>query len=887
MKTHDHRFKRSLGRETAKCPRRKYSIGEPVNYDGPPCGMCINSYQQLVRDMFVQIGHDIPLPRAAVIDSSIESFFNAFFKEVQKFQTGEQVEQFASACKERKNDLLELSNMLAINDYSHYTEILFIDSGREDYFIPLRSMRYLPDNMSGVFSYLADCDVVLDSITLNKKPRFYIYLYRILFELILTISDLDVDFERYKDAIRQLYLLPSSMGQIFERLNPTKDVMARYARELLQKLQAPSKPLSKEFVELFELVKEDILNPDCRLAYVSGFKWAMSNLDFVSKFNIKDYYATLKASTSIVVEENGKRRSYPSLISSLIDCDPLLGYMVVEEFDKFIGYESAYIKKEDNPLVVEDDVVRTQEIPNPSKFKPRGIHNGTNAIQDRCNYIHNRLQPLLRRLDTDCLKDHNKGVKFLRQVSSPRYRNTKKNDIFVSDFSNATDTLSQEFQCMCLEIIFPKPIVEFWMFISKLPKVFRMPDGTPCVKYVQETGQPQGLLGSFDAFSLAHHILILMLMKACEFEKISARTFYRILGDDSIISYPHKEEFSVYDVHSWLCQNANLVKNDAKTAKSFFESDGKEYDHIVMDFAKVSVYQGDFCSPLPVGLGIAYATNPKVTKLSAILWFNAHNVTFKKWLHHVIFQCYGDDKVSLAIAESIVSSGQIGYLENFREPDLYFGIDSTITGASIFSYGSSELQSTLFGYFVSDEKKQEILRDRLSYDKLWAGLFPFKQMEEWITRVPENHKFMILAQQAVQIQDEINALYDLGDIALAKDVAALTVNSDMVEDIKNVVDLQSYIQLELDSGELYQVIANLDYNRVFPSNKRMAEMQVRSLRAKATIQSAFLFNAIKEFKKKFMVSSEIREGIERSYLPILEFMETVYSPEEHTARWFM
>jgi hypothetical protein len=846
-----------------------------ANYDGPHCEMCIQSYQTLIRDLAIQVGINIPAKSLHTMDKAIAQFTSAFFTEVSKKHSGTEVKQFAEDCKLRNKELLSVANMLAVEDYSQILSSLYLVTSDKAPSVTLADLRYMPKSLKGILVYLREEGLLLDSVGISKQPRIYIYLYKWLFEVTRVFGMFtDIRDSLDHDAKIQMYLLPVSLGQLFERLNPTDDIMDEYAEDLLSVLESPSTELSQSFLDLFNQVKGDILNPKCRKSYVQDFKKALRSFK-IKGFNVHDYYATLKSSTSRIMID-GKWCKFPSFVSSLFETDELRGSPEIQKFDQLIGYKSAYLSKDEqvaNNLQVITDVVETKMIPNPSKYKPRGIHIGSNSLQDRCNWFHNQLQPFLFSLESDCMIRHQKGVDFLMKITSSRFRNENQNSIFVSDFSNATDTLSQEFQCLCLGILFPNEVVEFWRYVSQLPKQFYYPGKGQWKYYIQETGQPQGLLGSFDAFSLAHHILMLMLMKCTGLESTKATDFYRILGDDSIISYPTIESTEdLYTKHTWLCTECSLRKNDSKTAKSFYNVNTLSYPDEILDFAKVSVSRGNFLTPLPVGLGIFYDKDPAITNLSAILWYSYHKVTFRRWAHHVAFKCYGKNIHDFLVVESILTSGQIEYLSSFKDEEVFSMIDSALSGASIYSYGLSEYRSSLLGYFISDEKKQSKLMKSVSFENVWKGFFPASYMDQWSNLISKDHKFWLLLEEATDLASEIQALYELGDVRLATCIAALCKRINADEDIEYMADWVKSVEEGKDTGELWTHLSYLNYDQLFKPLKGVEQLSIRSLREKSKTKAGFLYQTTREFRRNFRGIAEIDTAIKDSQVAILDYM---------------
>lgn len=874
---------KSFTRKNERSKSSEIKIGFPLNYEGPSPEACCSSAEALINDLAIQAGIPVESKDITTATQCVQKFITTFFVEAKKKKDGMEVKQFADACKARCNDLLSLVNIIATGDYYLLPETINFVTSNNGYRVTLKDLSYFPSRLKGILFYTPDCGL-MDYFTITQEPRFYIYLYKAVFSICSLLGNREV---RDDDAANQLFLTPVSFGRIFEKLNPTKEVMQLQADSTLEMLRQPSKAPSDKFWELFNTVKGDILNPRCNLRYVKDFQRSLRKFTAVSPFGDRDFYASLKASTSRI-EMDGRFRKYPSFPASLFEYDILAGNPTVEAFDKLIQYPSdSYLTKqelEDLGYNVITFGTETIMIPNPNKFKGRCIHIGCNSIQDRCNWLHNHLQPFLINLHTDCMKRHQLGVDFLTSITKPESRHRLKNSIFVSDFSNATDTLNQEFQCACLAILFPEEVSNFWRIVSQLPKEFKMPVDDSHVHYIQETGQPQGYLGSFDAFSLAHHILMLMLMKASGNEHVNAEDFYRILGDDSIVSFPTEPDpdYATYHIHSWLCEEASLIKNDSKTGKSFYKLEQDEYEDNILDFAKISVSRGRFMSPLPVGLSTSYGINPAITSISAIIWYNSHRVTFNTMMHLVLWRCYGRSSNKMrtyeyVIALSIVFGGQIPYLQEFCDPELLAKIPLELVGLAHYLYGLCEIQRTFLAFFLSEGAKRDTLYNSYSFESIWKGFLPEDQMDLWSANVSSKHKYWRLLEKNMALGEDIQTLYDLGDPSLAQSVGCLVTRSGLETQITKVVELINFVrQLQKDDEESWMTFYDLQHEYYFSCASALEALQVKSFSKHSKDASSFLYSTVKLYRQEIATHLDYSREFSESYGDTLTYVFDSY-----------
>jgi hypothetical protein len=579
-----------------------------------------------------------------------------------------------------------------------------------------------------------------------------------------------------------------------------------------------------------------------------------------------------------------KRLSLSSLAASVYECDQIYQDEIVKQYDLATSYTQTYRLQ---PVEgYEGLMIKTIGIPNGGKRKWRFVHIAEGYIQDRCMLIHRMISTFLRYLgykntntgfveSCDAMQDHQIGVRFLMKITTPEYRYAHCNTIFGSDFSSATDTLSQSFQKLVTDALLPDFVSEFWKYISGLVKTFIMPDGT-MILYTQLTGQPQGLLGTFDLVSLSHHVLMRMLMKKCGLEHLSARDFYVIVGDDSIISFDESLYPDVYEVHSWLCQNANLKKNHSKSTISHFRrdiddpEDEGQYDKVLLDFAKVSVYDGKFASPIPPGLALKYA-NSIEDRLAVPLWLASRGVTAKKWFYRLILLGYHKKPYYLSVILAVVSSGQIPYLQGFYDPDIVAAYPMEFTGACVFAYTANEIKHTLIGYFISDSKKKDELKGNLSFDRIFADFFllPLKEddedawkqeaFKEYLNSAPNNCKCWDILTNNSDIAQEMLDLFEIDDPAYMACLSNMLSTSRICDEVNDFFDkyltvVEAIKEDDLDS--VFETITGFDPGFEFSDTtlQDIRSCQVRSFRERGEHRSYFFRGTVQEFQKLFGAS---------------------------------
>lgn len=841
-------------------------------YDGPSKSQVYNSFTGLFSDLITDLDPFLSRASMTLISNWILKFLNGFWNESRNCISGHEVKDLADRCKLRRNDLISVVSDFISGKAPAFPGDFYVVSGDPR---KINTLQYYPNSFKVVINYMEELQEILSFVELKQNPGFYVYLHKIVFHLISSFDITEEEYEQNKERVIQLLLLPVSLGQVYEHMNPTPEVMEEYGQDLLNQLRQESTEPSDRFWYLFDLVAKDIhSNKSNRNRYVHDIIDAMKGFQMSSRnhFSDNDYYLTAKAATSNVTV-NGKREKYNALYSSIIETDPIKDEPPVQDFDTLIGYQSGYLEEYEIPSHISNQskLVITQMIPNPGKYKPRGIHVGCNSIQDRCKYLHRVFADFLNQIECNCMKQHFDGVKFLKKVTTPSYRIENRNNVFVSDFSNATDTLNQTFQCKVIEVLFNTTYADFWKFISKLPKSFRHPLDNSLEDYIQMTGQPQGLLASFDAFSMAHIFLICMLMKEFHLESRSLTETLAIVGDDSIVSYPcelelnDELEYTFYQFHSWLCKEASLIKNDAKTGKSFFDHHGN-FSHEVLDFAKISIQDGVFMTPIPYGLASAYMNEPGFTDLQLILWMSSKGLTYKKLAYRRLFKAYYSKPYQLMAASSVLSSGEIPFLKEFEDSELYNSIDSAIRGVSMYMFYRNQLEHTFLSSVFSENQK-DILNSENFLDKSLAQIekdfYNFKgSIGELIPLLKGKHKYNIMLLKnmnlASDMQDVLGVQEDRESLSF---FLGVLINEDYYTLFERLIEVTDTINhlLQSNDPDIWQMFCYQDFSVFKDLCDPLKNFQVKSMKEVSSRSTTLLKSSAKKTTKMIRASSYLEE----------------------------
>jgi hypothetical protein len=600
---------------------------------------------------------------------------------------------------------------------------------------------------------------------------------------------------------RQLLFDMCAPAHIFECMNPTGEVELQQEIRTLQILTDTHVPMDGSTRSRLDIIYNSVIQDikDGKLPYVKDMHRAYTSLQMSRNevFTPKDYYVSMKATP-----QRYKKGPRESILNSVYEHDTLREHDATQAFDRMVGYQSSYVDTTES--ITPKYCIKTLLIRNGGKFKMRAIHIAENAIQDRCNWIHKKLVKALRELTSDCSKDQMKGRRFLQQktlVWNLTPEESEKEGIYCFDFSNATDTMSQSFQYSVLYDLFCPEVADYWRLLSVTQKHFFSKFVSDPLPYTQSEGQPQGLLGSFDAFSLGHHIMMLMVMKMCGLEKYSANKCYTVLGDDSVLTtvipeYEH-QDFPVYEAYKLVCEYANFLVNMDKSKLIHADSSVAE-----ADFAKVTYINGSMCTPTPFRLALRYSSGSMADHIAVALWkMSMDSPGYKEFA-----QCSLDDKPYGSWVLRVLKAGLIPSLSQMKE-----GVEnSSFIGRASYAIALSSLDSTVAHLLCGDQELARIWKDPCGLDML-------KSLDcSWIDIAPHDHKIWTVIEDEESKIDVWKSLYgaDTDDTVLALLVGAMSRN--IAADYDRVEEDLMQLQTIMKILALARKNPNYDVSEVFP-----------------------------------------------------------------------
>lgn len=684
--------------------------------------------------------YDIPSELSNRVYTLISRFYGEFSKQASHLGKVDSQSDFVNACKDRYQDLTKLNGVICTDarDLEEVNVFVELKSGPRCF-----SGRW--DRRHHVYGLAAD-ETVYDLWSISERPGCYKWLF--LADLVLIAWAAEADPDQYPSAWNYAAWCSSvicSIGRIYEDIRPNRAYVGFTEEQSLSRLQADHDldHDSYHYQSLLQVI-DDI--KEGTKPYIRDIARAIVRADLKAhtQYELSDYHVSMRKTGSTY-----KGKSYPGLYSSLFEAD--IPTPQSEAFDQYTGYTSHYNKSYQDG--VNQPGAKTITIEQ-HKIDRRTIHMGDNPRQDRLNYVHRRMQKILDLLPEDCTRSQSRGVDFAQEVTNPAYRAQFSNNIYSLDISKATDTIDLEFQKICLSAIFPKEVVEYWIDISLKPRIFKLTSGEE-VQYQQSCGQAQGFKSSFPSFAWCHHIIMRILMYESELENSDPRKFYRVLGDDSIISCydPNEEILDRYiDICSWINWSTNRSKGYIAHAKE---------PYAFAEFAKKRVLNGKVNTPIPSKL-ILNAEKTANGTIGLFQWISKHygSLSIREvWAESPsLSSMYSDEEISKVIW--MAESGVLPCFDGWKEYE----------ENNFRSYTSEELLVILMSYFLV--KLKSTLVDQLLPDTL---------REVTLGGFDESKLSYLM-----NTEDE-NELFDLADDPDNKYYQLIQINSDMIDYINHIL----------------------------------------------------------------------------------------------------
>jgi len=780
------------------------------------------------------------------VKSAEKIFIRNFFKVLKGMHDTIDV-NWVTACKSRHQELFDVFS--AIVQQSEETEVVILT--RSGKVLNLDQLTYAPKRylVKGVDIE----DEILDIYISNNYPKMYAPLFVAMFKVSLACQKTRESEPELFAELKSLAFSLYERGGLYNETNPDKWEWRRQEQSTLDILtKEPTRKENERVKKAFNNVLRDIRegieflkmrHRDSVKPYVLEICQAIVATERYchSSYTDDDLYLSMAADAAKIKElsDLGIRSS---LLKSALEVDPLCDC----EFDKHVEYVSHYNKGDyKGPWII------TIQIPNPGKFKTRSIHLTISAIQDRCAYIHNRLAALLARIPSDCTKDQSKGIRFTLQITDPTWRENRNwPSVLAYDWSNATDKLWSYFQEAVLGLIFDKEVVDFWHLVSSCDKEFRHKDGS-VTPYHQVNGQPQGLLGSFDAFALAHHIIMLMTMQLSDKEDILGSQFYRVLGDDSIICSVTNDKYNIVgNMYMEVCEWCNVPINIVKSTQVLWDQ-----PVALVEFAKIHALNGEYFSPIPERLANRIGKhNQDYYAFAGAFWGQRHGMDNRGMIESLIDRYYqGEDENHLA--KVLMFSGIIpSYADlGFSDPVLS-ETEEAIQLALCYWY--NKIKATFALNALSDKAKERLnFADKEMKDAL-LEMIP-EQLTWLFDRVQDhNHKLMKAIEQNLDKESVIKQLLDCSSDQALVIAASVKLTVDEANGIMAVVDMIETLTENPAMISFY----NSDIRNLDSRLKSLERLNYRSVYKRDSLNSKIFRSTLETYFKLFSAEGCLSYG---------------------------
>lgn len=819
---------------------------ETVQFTGSPCSKVQKSISDLLYDEITTIwldhgGLDEPQEINVILDS-VNKFLVKYYDRMRNLKDANKVALLAEQSKLNYQNIEKMVSVLLSGLSCPLQEIGFCPcSSSQIDMDKLSSLQescpwYVPRKFCIITGDPEDDEGLIASFISFSYAQEYKYLALALlrlFRLFLKVG-LDVsEIHKYQMSFRHI----CSLGKIYELMNPSGQVRQGMIDNV--KSELTKTPLDRttdsfrEYDRLLSEVFEDIINyPQTRLAYVKDMYNALTvNKSFLmSKYDReKDVYCSMKSTAQSY--RTGQKHS---LLSSYAEVDQYKD--LFQEYDDAIGFNSYYSEKS----LSDEEIIsfKAKGINNPGKFKIRIIFISDNPIQDRCHYIQRRTQKLLRSLRCDCSKDHELARRYLKHLTNKWALTSdinQKPGIYCFDFSNATDTLDQHLQYRVLQFVMGTPVANFWDTLSKLPKYVENVDQT-LERVEPKCGQPQGLLASFELFSLAHHFIFLMDMKKLGFESYESHMFYRLVGDDSVCN-SIEPEYEYYNEDNIIIDEAGRPRSiieqvhfDICTSFAGFKVNYDKSDSTHLDsaeanleIAKVSYRNGEFASPVPFRLVMNYCDSFE-SKLAVAIWRGERQEQYYFQFMSTLLTERPNHKVD-PLDYYLIRSGIIPYLEEFADYGSLI-LNPLWVRRVQYAYIISNLSIGLSFIMISD--KDRSVMNYSSIDIALRKLFGRSYQSLWdqLDSVDNNHKIFDIINRNEQLVRLLQQAYSYENT----DDRFLSLACSTVAGLREDEELQEYLFQIHEIGQILkdQDLSSVNEELIFPSFSNQAIKRMSS-----------------------------------------------------------
>lgn len=685
------------------------------------------------------------------VKSDVENFIINLDRSMKRLGSEHNALSFYDACKSRYDLLYRKINEILDHLASDPKIVLGKPHGKKVYNLGTNTCIFF------ILEYEESDEILSVNLIDNINPKAYKFLYKAVANLLIDQYQLDeiTDQEEKIENLRRSFMCILTIAKIYENFRGNEKINLYLEEQAYLRLSLDDFKLSESILNDFKSVCDDIDKGRKAPTYVKDLTRAYRvatqlPMDYIDS----DYHISCRSTGT-----KYGNKSINGLLSSILEVDNYRNC----RFDELTGYKSHY-NIESCPKA--DQYDRKTISIEQNKLDRRVIHMASNPIQDRVNYYHNRLANLLQVIPTDCTFNQPKGILFATLSTQSNVLNSKRHNIYSLDLSKATDTLSKEFQELCLSIFFGTEMSQEWTNLVSGIHKFEFRD-KEVRELRQKRGQPQGYKSSFPAFALAHHIVMRIVMKRCHLESLDPQEFYRILGDDSIIAV-NDPDLIVRDTYIQVCKEVGWECNPSKGYTFIWGKDASA----TAEFAKIRVRDGKVFCPLPLPTFLSLKSDRMVDNLPALLWYS-------KNINQLSSTDVVDRLESLGIKVFKKTFDMIFYLAEFQLGEFAalkkfkVDIDQNVQLNVLLAYFYNKLKSTILEEWLPTHLGGSGKSSRIKTDPFLG----FDKELEFLDLIEDdNHKYWIILDNNERIIHQLNILFGKSSTNLS--VARLQMSED-------------------------------------------------------------------------------------------------------------
>jgi hypothetical protein len=215
---------------------------------------------------------------------------------------------------------------------------------------------------------------------------------------------------------------------------------------------------------------------------------------------------------------------------------------------------------------------------------------------------------------------------------------------------------------------------------------------------------------------------------------------------------------------------------------------------------------------------------------------------------------------------SVMSSGEVPFLENFQDEELFNSIDSTIRGVSLYTFYLSQLEHTFLSSILSENRKNELNSPNFlekALDSLEEDFYKFdSNLSDLIRILPENHKYNLMIIRNMQIARDISDLLELGedreDLSI---LLGVLITDEYHQLFRSALNFHDEIKKALDNDQqdIWQMFCYQDFSIFKELSDPLKNFQVKSMKKVSSNSTIFMKSSALKTHSIIQQSSYLRD----------------------------